>query len=185
MRLNHSPWRSKRARGFALGVALAGLSACASNPSGPIGPQEGAPVSATMRPYQVGGVWYYPKAQPDYDRQGVASWYGAAENHHRTASGEVFDRDIASAAHTTLPIPSLVEVTNLDNGKRIQVRVNDRGPFVHGRIIDLSRQAAKDLGFYQQGMARVRVRYIGPAPRGRYVQPASSVETADVSSVPF
>lgn len=141
----------------------------------------------TMRPYQIDGVWYYPKAQPDYDRQGLASWYGGAEQHHRTADGEVFDMNIASAAHTTLPLPSLVEVTNLDNGRQIRVRVNDRGPFVRGRIIDLSRQAAKDLGFYGVGMARVRVRYVGPAPRGGYAATSRvrSVQAAEISSVPF
>ena len=170
---------------MAFGLAAAGLTACATAPQPP--PMATGGLGGTMRPYQVGGVWYYPKAQPDYDRQGLASWYGGAEQHHRTADGEVFDMNIASAAHTTLPLPSVVEVTNLDNGRQIRVRVNDRGPFMRGRIIDLSRQAAKDLGFYGQGMARVRVRYVGPAPRGAYAATSRvrGVEAAEVSPVPF
>jgi rare lipoprotein A len=117
-----------------------------------------------MAPYQVNGVWYYPRFQPDYDRTGYASWYGAQYHYHRTSDGELFDMDQASGAHTTLPLPCIVEVTNLDNGRRVQLRINDRGPFVQGRILDVSRQAARDLGFYERGMARVRVRYLGPAP---------------------
>ena len=115
-------------------------------------------------PYQVGGVWYVPSEQPNYDKTGVASWYGEPFHNRRTANGETFDMFTPSAAHTTLPLPSIVEVTNLDNGRRIQVRVNDRGPFYGGRIIDLSRAAADELGFFNKGTARVRVRYVGPAP---------------------
>jgi rare lipoprotein A len=117
-----------------------------------------------MAPYEVNGVWYRPKVQPHYDEVGIASWYGAQYHHRRTSDGELFDMDRPSAAHTTLPLPCVVEVINLDNGRRIRVRVNDRGPFVRGRILDLSRQGAKELGFYEKGSARVRVRYIGPAP---------------------
>ena len=119
---------------------------------------------ATMRPYQVAGKWYTPKADPDYDEKGVASWYGEQFHNRATADGELFDMDVVSAAHKTLPLPCIVEVTDLDTGKKIRVRVNDRGPFVDGRIIDLSKAAAKKLGTYQKGVARVRVRYIGPAP---------------------
>ena len=118
-----------------------------------------------MAPYQVHGVWYRPRSQPDYDAVGVATWYGAQYHNRHTADGEVFDMDRLSAAHTTLPLPCLVEVTNLDNGRRMRLRVNDRGPFVAGRILDVSRQAAQELGFYDKGSARVRVRYLGPAPR--------------------
>lgn len=155
-------------------VALAGasLAACASvtprystleppvrgkAPPGPTGYKTGAP-------YQVGGIWYFPHAQPDYDQTGIASWYGDQFNMRPTADGEIFDKDVPSAAHTTLPLPSLVEVTNLDNGRKLVVRVNDRGPFVGGRIIDLSHAAARELGYDKAGLARVRVRYIGPAP---------------------
>lgn len=114
-------------------------------------------------PYQVAGVWYVPKEQPDYDETGIASWYGDAFQMKPTANGEIFDMNGISAAHTTLPLPSIVEVTNLDNGRKLKVRVNDRGPFVGGRVIDLSRAAAHELGYDNQGLARVRVRYVGPA----------------------
>jgi len=117
-------------------------------------------------PYEVAGVWYVPKEEPNYDQEGLATWYGAGHHLKSTANGEVFDRFALSAAHTTLPLPSIVEVTNLDNGRAIQVRVNDRGPFKNGAIIDLSQAAAQQLGFEQQGTARVRVRYVGPAPLG-------------------
>ena len=116
------------------------------------------------KPYQVAGVWYVPAEQPDYDAVGAASWYGDAFHGRPTANGELFDMNLASAAHATLPLPSVVEVTNLDNDRTIQVRVNDRGPFKPGRIIDVSREAADQLGFRAQGVARVRVRYVGRAP---------------------
>ncbi len=147
-------------------VAAAGLSlaACATSRMTAGAPGGAWGVNGTMRPYEVGGVRYTPSAQPHYDKTGLASWYGQQGRYHTTADGEAFNMDVASAAHTTLPLPSVVEVTNLDNGRRIRVRVNDRGPFAGGRIIDLSRQGAKDLGFYDKGMARVRVRYLGPAP---------------------
>ena len=170
--------------GFYVSMIAAGLAACATDPT-PI--NHGTPMSGgTMRPYEVNGVWYYPKSDPGYDRQGLASWYGGTEQHRPTADGEIFDMNLPSAAHTTLPLPSWVEVTNLDNGRRIRVRVNDRGPFVTGRIIDLSRQAAKDLGFYARGTARVRVRYAGPAPSGDATAPRlRNVAVTEVSSVPY
>jgi rare lipoprotein A len=116
------------------------------------------------KPYQVAGVWYVPAEQPDYDAVGTASWYGDAFHGRPTANGEAFDMTLASAAHPTLPLPSIVEVTNLENDRSVQLRVNDRGPFKPGRIIDVSRQAAEELGFRQKGVAQVRVRYVGPAP---------------------
>jgi len=115
-------------------------------------------------PYQVGGIWYVPREQPNYDETGTASWYGSEFNMRPTANGEVFDMNAPSAAHATLPLPSMVEVTNLENGKTIKVRVNDRGPFVGGRVIDLSQEAARQLGYDRKGTAQVRVRYLGPAP---------------------
>jgi rare lipoprotein A len=118
----------------------------------------------TGDPYQVGGIWYVPHEQPNYDQTGIASWYGDAFQMKATANGEIFDLNQFSAAHTTLPLPSMVEVTNLANGRSLTVRVNDRGPFVGGRIIDLSHAAARELGYDRQGTARVRVRYVGPAP---------------------
>jgi rare lipoprotein A len=114
-------------------------------------------------PYQAAGLWYVPAEQPDYDEVGVASWYGDEFDGKPTANGERFDKYSASAAHATLPMPSIVEVTNLDNGRTIRVRLNDRGPFKSGRIIDLSRGAAQELGYMDKGTANVRVRYVGPA----------------------
>jgi len=108
-------------------------------------------------PYQIAGQWYYPKEDPTYDETGIASWYGPGFHGRQTANGERFDQYQVSAAHTTLPMPSLVRVTNLENGRSMVVRINDRGPFAHGRIIDLSRRAAQLLGFEQQGTAKVRV----------------------------
>lgn len=116
-------------------------------------------------PYQANGRWYVPTPEPGYEQTGMASWYGPSFNGQRTASGEAFDQEALTAAHPTLPIPSLVQVTNLENGREIIVRVNDRGPFVGDRLIDLSRRSAEVLGFEQQGQARVHVRYLGPAPR--------------------
>ena len=109
------------------------------------------------KPYQIAGVWYYPKADYEYRETGIASWYGPKFHGKPTANGEIFDMNEVSAAHRTLPLPSIVRVTNLDNGRAINVRVNDRGPFAHGRIIDLSRRAAQLLGFEQQGTAPVQV----------------------------
>ncbi|QGZ95129.1 Rare lipoprotein A precursor [Terricaulis silvestris] len=116
-------------------------------------------------PYQANGQWYVPTPEPGYAQTGTASWYGSQFHGQRTASGEVFDQQALTAAHPTLPIPSLVQVTNLENGREVIVRVNDRGPFVGERVIDLSRGAAQALDFEGAGHARVHVRYLGPAPR--------------------
>ncbi len=115
------------------------------------------------KPYKVAGIWYYPKDEPNYERQGVASWYGPKFHGRLTANGELFDMNRLSAAHPSLPLPSLVEVTNMDNGKSVVVRVNDRGPFAHGRLIDLSRAAAEELGYRDKGLANVKVRYLSKA----------------------
>jgi rare lipoprotein A len=156
-------------------LAAAGLAACAtphpryaSHMAGPGEMGRAAPGTGGRykvgEPYQVAGIWYVPKEQPHYDETGIASWYGDAFHMQPTANGETFDMNALSAAHTTLPLPSMVEVTNLDNGRKLVVRVNDRGPFVGGRVIDLSHAAAHELRFDSQGLARVRVRYVGPAP---------------------
>jgi len=154
--------------------AGASLAACASiepryavNKGGPTGaPPAGQGVYKVGKPYQINGIWYYPSEQPNYDETGIASWYGDAFHLKATANGELFDMNAMTAAHKTLPLPSIVEVTNLDNGRKLQVRVNDRGPFVGDRIIDMSYAAAQQLGFERKGLARVRVRYVGPAPLG-------------------
>ena len=138
-------------------------------------------VRGTMRPYQIRGRWYTPEANENYDQTGVASWYGDAFHGRPTATGEIFDMHGLTAAHTTLPLPSLVEVTNLQTGQSIIVRVNDRGPFVDDRLIDLSRGAADALGVRAQGLARVRVRYVGPAPR---LGAAGPVQQAAVTTPP-
>jgi rare lipoprotein A len=169
-------------RGLALSLlAVGGLSACASTqgPVGALGSAGGGErPRAYNRPYAVNGRWYRPASQPSYDVVGVASWY-SYESHNRTTSdGEVFDARLPTAAHTTLPIPSYLEVTNLDNGRRLRVRLNDRGPFVAGRLIDLSRGAATQLGFVGKGTARVRVRYLGPAP----LRPNEAMATAQFSA---
>ena len=116
------------------------------------------------RPYQVAGRWFTPKAQSDYDKTGTASWYGEAFNRRMTSNGEWFDMTRLTAAHPTLPLPSYVKVTNLDNGREAVVRVNDRGPFVGTRVIDLSKRTAEVLEFKGKGKANVRVQYIGRAP---------------------
>ena len=115
-------------------------------------------------PYKIAGRWYTPQVDPHYDRTGIASWYGDDFHGRKTANGEIYDMMALSAAHTTLPMPSLVWVENLENGRRLLVRVNDRGPYAHDRVIDLSKAAARALGSEGRGLARVRVRYAGPAP---------------------
>lgn len=121
------------------------------------------------KPYSVRGTTYVPAADPTYDYLGYASWYGN-ESGNQTANGERFVPKAVTAAHTTLPLPSYVEVTALETGRTILVRVNDRGPFVgRGRIIDLSRGAAEQLGIRTQGFAAVRVRLVDPPEQDRKV----------------
>jgi len=116
------------------------------------------------KPYQVAGEWFTPKEQPGYDKKGVASWYGEDFNRRKTSNSEWFDMNRLTAASATLPLPSYVKVTNLDNGREVVVRVNDRGPFVDTRIMDLSKAAADELGYLNKGTTKVRVQFIGPAP---------------------
>jgi rare lipoprotein A len=122
--------------------------------------------SATYKigqPYQIDGTWYYPREQPDYDETGIASWYGPTFYGKYTANGESYDSDALTAAHRTLPMPVNVRVTNLENGRSLVLRVNDRGPFARGRIIDVSEKAAQLLGFYETGTAKVRVTFVSRA----------------------
>ncbi|MEZ5811278.1 MAG: septal ring lytic transglycosylase RlpA family protein [Rhizobiaceae bacterium] len=116
------------------------------------------------KPYKVKGQWYYPKEVRSYSKVGKASWYGSAFHGRLTANGEVYDMTHLTAAHPTLPLPSYARVTNLENGSSVIVRVNDRGPFAHGRIIDLSKRAAEMLDYTHTGIAKVKVDYVGPAP---------------------
>src|SRR4051794_12776968 len=146
----------------AIGLALAACAGSSGRDGGP-----GADGYGHSRgyfkvgsPYQVNGIWYYPRVDYGYDETGTASWYGEAFNGRPTANGETFDLTQVSAAHKTLQLPSVVEVTNLQNGRALKVRVNDRGPYASDRVIDLSRRAAQLLGFERAGTAPVRVRII-------------------------
>lgn len=115
-------------------------------------------------PYQIDDKWYYPLASGEnYDEIGIASWYGEKFHGLKTANGEVYNMYAMTAAHTTLPMPSLVRVTNLENSKSVVLRVNDRGPFAKSRIIDVSFAAAKALGMIKHGTARVRVQTLQSA----------------------
>ncbi len=136
------------------------LAAC-STTQAPRAPATPNPHYKVGAPYAIDGRWYAPKIDETYEEVGLASWYGDNFHGKLTANGEIFDKRRLSAAHKTLPMPSVVEVENLENGRRITVRLNDRGPFVGDRLIDLSHAAANALGFAQQGLARVRVRYLG------------------------
>ncbi len=169
---------------LALGLWLAG---CASKaPSPPRRAEPSSPESKktkpTQRPYTVMGKTYYPMPSADgYQEKGLASWYGPNFHGKRTSNGEVYDMEAMTAAHKTLPLDTWVEITNLDSGSKAVVRVNDRGPFVDGRIIDLSKAAARELGVLGPGTARVEVvalgyRKLGTGVAGRpaeYEPPAS------------
>ncbi len=133
------------------------------------------------KPYQIAGRWYVPRDEPGYDKVGIASWYGSDFHGRKTANGEIFDMEGLSAAHPTLPLPSYVLVTNVRNDRTILVRVNDRGPYVHERIIDLSRGAARELGLEKSGTGQVRVRYYARAP----LDGDSSFERAYLSAQPW
>ncbi len=116
------------------------------------------------KPYQVRGKWYYPKVDPSFKQTGTASWYGDAFHGRLTANGEIYDMNMLSAAHPTMPLPSYARITNKANGNSLIVRVNDRGPYAHGRAIDLSRKAAELLDYTGAGTAQVNIEYIGRAP---------------------
>ncbi|MEI6418499.1 MAG: septal ring lytic transglycosylase RlpA family protein [Sphingomonadales bacterium] len=172
------------------GLALL-LAACAGGgkprPQQPARPPAAASTGAVKigKPYQVFGVWYYPADEQNYDQTGIASWYGPGFHAMDTANGERYDQDGVTAAHKTLPMPSWVEVHNLDNGRRLTVRINDRGPFVAGRIIDLSRRAAQLLGVDGPGTARVRVRRVAaPAMAAAAAPPPQPQAPPMVDSVP-
>jgi rare lipoprotein A len=149
-----------RSAGTLLATILIGflLAACGSQrASTEVG---GRPMYKVGAPYQIGGVWYYPAVDYNYDETGVASWYGEAFDQQFTANGEIFDLNQLTGAHRTLPMPSIVQVTNLENGRSMQLRVNDRGPFARGRVLDVSRRAAQLLGFETNGTALVRVKIL-------------------------
>jgi rare lipoprotein A len=148
--------------GGSAALALA-LSACASSPQGKPtarSPDDGRGAYKVGKPYDIDGKTYYPAENWDYDEVGMASWYGPGFHGRPTASGELYDQNATSAAHPTLPLPSIVRVTNLANGKEVVARVNDRGPFAHNRIIDLSKGAARQIGLDISGTAKVRVQLL-------------------------
>ena len=136
------------------------VAACASPPTSQR-PSDGQTVG---KPYRVNGVRYVPRVQPGYDVTGVASWYGGKFHGRRTASGQRYDMNAMTAAHRTLPFGTKVRVTNLRNDRAVVLTINDRGPFVRGRIIDVSRRAAERLGFRGRGTTRVRVQAISGEP---------------------
>lgn len=183
---------SRSRLGISAGLALA-VAACSSTPRvattsapAPRPPLSDWPVKVG-NPYEVGGIWYYPKDEPAYDTVGIASWYGPGFHGLATANGEPYDMASISAAHQTLPLPSYVEVTNLGNGRTLLVRVNDRGPFVGDRIIDLSRRTAELLGLDQAGTGRVRVRRVFPSEAEKQVLRAGReppVRTVSVRDLP-
>lgn len=145
---------------LALAALLAG---CSGSPH--FRPVSDVPVKIG-RPYLVRGVQYVPVEDPYYDAVGYAGWYGS-ESGDRTANGEQFRPGAITAAHLTLPLPTYAEVTALDTGRTILVRINDRGPFARGRLLDLSKGAAAQLGIERQGIAAVRVRRVEPPEADR------------------
>jgi rare lipoprotein A len=143
------------------------LTACAVTSVRRPPPEPAPPAPAGYpKPYRVMGVWYQPIPHArNFEQQGIASWYGEKFHGRKTSNGEIYDMYAISAAHKTLPLGTYVRVFNLQNGRSLDVRINDRGPFVRGRIIDLSYGAAKQLGVVGPGTAQVRVEALGaPAP---------------------
>lgn len=140
---------------FVAALAAIALSGCADTPKSKGHFKVG-------NPYTIKGQTYFPHESYEYVETGIASWYGPGFNGKKTANGETFDENELTAAHRTLQMPSLLRVTNLENGKSLVVRVNDRGPYSRGRVVDVSKKAADLLGFRLQGTARVRLDVVGP-----------------------
>jgi rare lipoprotein A len=167
-------------------IAAAGFAAACSTtpPSNTVTLPPNGGVYKIGNPYQIDGTWYYPREQPNYDETGIASWYGPTFYGHRTANGEMYDGKAMTAAHRTLPMPVNVRVTNLDNGRSVVVRVNDRGPYAKGRIIDLSEAAARELDVIRSGTARVRVTYLARADGVAGAPPPTETPPEIASAVP-
>jgi peptidoglycan lytic transglycosylase len=174
---------ARAARGVAAALACLALANCASSGkfANRVDPRYGVSASPRVvafgepvpkgggtyrvgKPYVVGGRVYVPEEDVNYREEGLASWYGDDFHGRLTANGEVFDMSALTAAHPTLPMPCYARVTNLGNGRSLIVRVNDRGPYHGNRLIDVSNKAAELLQFKGNGVARVRVEYVGPAP---------------------
>ena len=145
------------------------------------------PAYKVGNPYKINGKWYYPAINYEYDEVGYASWYGPGFHGKKTANGEIFNQNKISAAHRTLPLPSIVKVTNLENGKVLSfVRVNDRGPFARNRIIDLSKEAAKELGFVNKGVTKVRVEILEDESRkfaNQLIQSKNHAKSAKIQNI--
>jgi rare lipoprotein A len=150
------------------------------SPNAPQG--QGHGVYKVGDPYEIKGVWYYPAEDYSYDETGIASWYGPNFHGKYTANGEIYNQNDVTAAHRTLPMPSIVRVTNLENGRSLIVRVNDRGPYAHNRIIDLSRRSAQLLGVIDHGTARVRVQIMADESRALALQMKSGQQPETVAS---
>lgn len=187
MRIVTTPWRNALKAVAATALLTPMLAACTMGNLGPTvkrsaftsheygvtasprvtrdaNPPKGGGRYQVGQPYTVRGKTYVPQYDPHYSATGQASWYGADFHGRRTANGEIFLANAITAAHPTLPLPSYVRVTNTGNGRSMIVRVNDRGPYVSGRIIDLSYRAASMLGYVNNGSANVKVEYVGQAP---------------------
>lgn len=143
-----------RCAAFALLAVI--LTACSTAPRESRAPSDGW----IGQPYTVKGVRYQPRAEPNYDAVGIASWYGGKFHGRKTASGQRFDKNALTAAHKTLPFGTRVKVTNLRTKRSVVVTINDRGPFVHGRIVDLSQRAAEAIGLRHTGTGKVRVQVV-------------------------
>lgn len=188
--------------GFSILSLLAGCSS--SHVSGIERPSQ-APLYAKRgtykigKPYSIKGVTYRPYETFTFEETGLASWYGPGFHQNTTANMEIFDQNQISAAHKTLQLPCLVRVHNLDNGRVLDVRVNDRGPFYEGRIIDLSKRAAQLLGIFQKGLARVHIKVLEhesrilkemalgkrPSQKKPSLLPAEPVDVDSIKPLPF
>ena len=174
-----------------LGAALF-LSGCASDDLGGRYSQRNAirgknGTYKVGKPYKIMGKWYYPEEDYNYSEVGMASWYGEDFHAKYTANGEIYDMNTLTAAHRTLPLPSIVRVTNLENGRSLVLRVNDRGPFAKNRIIDISKRGAQLLGYKEKGVTKVRVEILAEESRrlkaaltGESYEPIKTVSSAPI-----
>ncbi len=149
-----------------IALLLLSLAACSTVPEKPVDTGKW-----TRKPYKINGKWYRPiDSAYGFEETGIASWYGRDFHGRKTSNGEIYDMYAMTAAHKTLPMGTYVKVTRLDNGRETIVRINDRGPFVKGRIIDLSYRAAETLGMVDEGTAKVRIVALGEAKGNRLVK---------------
>ena len=149
---------------YFLSLSMLVLASCSSDVETPRpGPKRGTDLPYKITNSFMKDEWFYPQGHLEHESTGVASWYGPGFHGKKTSSGEIYNQHAFTAAHRTLPIPSIIKVTNVENGKSIVVRVNDRGPFTGDeRIVDLTLAAAKELGFHHKGLAKVRLETLVP-----------------------